>query len=97
MLGDHIIIWKDEPLTDEDKNEAVAEYGKTAERWQIAQEAMSFLQTHGLTINRGWHLNGNPASDVREYLDGLIESCFPTDEAELTGQVIEMIEYDLPE
>jgi hypothetical protein len=27
VLGDHIIIWQDESLTDEDKKDAVAEYG----------------------------------------------------------------------
>ena len=29
VLGDHIIIWKDESVTDEDKEEAVAEYEST--------------------------------------------------------------------
>jgi hypothetical protein len=97
VLGDHIILWQDRPLTDEDKRSAVAEYEETADRHRIAEEATCFLETHGLTIKKGWDLNSNPPSDVREYLDGLIESCFPTDEAELTEQVIEMIEYDLPE
>jgi hypothetical protein len=26
VLGDHIIMWQDKPLTDEDKRDAVAEY-----------------------------------------------------------------------
>jgi hypothetical protein len=97
VLGDHIILWHDRPLTDEDKRSAVAEYRETETRHRLAEKSMRFLEAHGLTINRGWHLNGNPPSDVGEYLDSLIESCFPTDEAELTKQVIEMIEYDLPD
>jgi hypothetical protein len=31
VLGNHIIIWKDKPLTDEDKRDAVAEYEETME------------------------------------------------------------------
>ena len=29
IVGDHIIVWQDEPLTDEEKRDAVAEYGET--------------------------------------------------------------------
>ena len=30
VLGDHIIVWKDEPLTEEGKAEVVGEYGGDA-------------------------------------------------------------------
>lgn len=65
------------------------------EEERIAQEAISYLKTHGLTIDQGWHLNGKPPSDVAGYLDRVIEGCFPTDEDELTEQVIGMIRMDL--
>lgn len=99
VLGDHIILWQDRPLTDDDKRSAVAAYRETETRHRIAEEAMSYLQTHGLTIGRGWHLNGNPPSDVAEYIDRLSEhySLSVVDEAELTQQVMEIVEWDLPE
>jgi len=88
--------WYARPLTDDEKMSAVAAYRESETRHRTAEMAMSYLETHGLTIDQGWHLNGNPPPDVAEYLDGLIEGCFPTDEAELTQQVIEMISGDLP-
>jgi hypothetical protein len=66
-----------------------------AEEKRIAEEAINYLKTHGLTIDQGWHLNGTPPTDVAEYLDSIIESRFPTDENELTEQVAEMIETEL--
>ena len=35
IFGDHIIFWKDEPLTDEDKRDAVAEYEERMEYEEI--------------------------------------------------------------
>jgi hypothetical protein len=66
-----------------------------AEERRIAHVAIGYLRDHGLSIDQGWHLNGEPPQDVEEYLDGMIESCFPTDEDELTERVIDMIETDL--
>jgi hypothetical protein len=61
----------------------------------IALEAINYLKEHGLSIGQGWQVNGEPPRDVRTYLDGMIETCFPTDEHELAEQVIELIEDEL--
>lgn len=66
----------------------------TKER-RIAQEGISFLKDHGLTIDQGWQLNGKPPQDVEEYLNATIECCFPSDEDEVVKQAIELIEMDL--
>jgi hypothetical protein len=66
-----------------------------AKEKRIAQEAINYLKTHGLTIDQGWHLNGKPPWEVQSYLDSMIESCFPVDEDELAEQVIDMIETEL--
>ena len=66
-----------------------------AEEERIAQEAINYLKAHGLTIDRGWHLNGKPPSDVATYLDSMIGGRFPTHENELVEQVVEMIETEL--
>lgn len=63
---------------------------------EIATEAIAYLRKYGLTITTGWQVNGQPPADVREYLDGVIEGCFPTDEAELEDQVIDWIEIEFP-
>ena len=63
----------------------------------IALEAISYLKANGLAIEQGWHLNGEPPSDVAGYLGGMIEGCLPADEDELAQQVIGMIEMELKE
>jgi hypothetical protein len=62
---------------------------------RIAKKAIRYLKRHGLTITQGWQINGTPPESVREYLDGMIEGCFPTDEDELEKEVIGLIETDL--
>ena len=66
----------------------------TKER-RIAEEAINYLKSHGLTIHQGWQLNGNLPQEVAQYLNGTIECCFPSDEDEVVDQVIEMIEMEL--
>lgn len=58
----------------------------------IAHKAIRYLRQNGLTIRQGWTVNGKPPADVKDYLDAMIEGCFPTDEDELEEQVIELIE-----
>jgi len=65
------------------------------EERRIARRAIKYLKKHGLTIHQGWTINGKPSADVQEYLDSMIEACFPTDEDELEDQVVELIEKGL--
>lgn len=65
------------------------------EEKRIAQRAIHYLRQHGLTITDGWNINGTPPVEVRSYLGGVIQSCFPTDEDELADRVIEMIQSEM--
>lgn len=65
------------------------------EEKRIAQEAISYLKAHGLTIDDGWHINGDPPPDVATYLDCMIGNFFPVDEGELEEQVLAQIEAEL--
>lgn len=46
VLGDHIIVWKDGPLTDEDKRSAVAEYEDTLEADAARDEDGCYADNH---------------------------------------------------
>ena len=61
----------------------------------IARKAIQYLRQHGLTITNGWEINGVPTREMRGYLNGVIESCFPSDEDELEDRVIEIIESEM--
>ena len=68
---------------------------ESSDEARIAKKAIRYLKRHGLTITNGWKINGTPPEEVREYLDGMIESCFPTDEDELEEEVIGLMETDM--
>ncbi len=65
------------------------------EERRIARRAIKYLKKHGLTIHQGWTINGEPPAAMRDYLDSMIEGCFPTDENEVEKQVVELIEMGL--
>ena len=71
------------------------EHGWETTPTSIAHRAIQYLRRHGLTITEGWRINGEPPSDVRDYLDGMIAACFPSDEDEVEEQVIALIENEL--
>jgi hypothetical protein len=44
VLGDHIIIWRDEPLTEQGKKDAVAEYERTERYRQEEEDFYSLIE-----------------------------------------------------
>jgi hypothetical protein len=60
VLGDYIIIWQDEPLTDEDKRSAVAEYESTMEAEAERDEDGCFAEYPDIeeTAQSGWQKEG---------------------------------------
>jgi hypothetical protein len=68
----------------------------TPEEERLARASIAHLETHGLTLEQNWHINGEPSVDIADYLNGEIEDCFPADAADLTRIVLALIERQLP-
>ncbi len=90
-----LIVRIDEPGVVEELRGFVAgneELAKVFERKRtIADEALVCLETHGVTITKGWSVNGSPSAEVETFLDSLIEDRFPTDETKLAEEVISFL------
>ena len=63
---------------------------------RIAREAIEYLKEHGLDFDVTWNFRGGkPSPEIEEYLDGHIDSCFPSDPDEVAEQVIDMVEIEM--